>query len=171
MTIFVSILTISDRASLQERPDTSGPALLSLIEEYGWMAVRSAIIPDEYDQIVQILLEWCDAGITDIILTSGGTGFSTRDVTPEATQSVIQKLTPGISEFMRIESLKITPHAMLSRGTAGIRNKTLIINLPGSPKAAVENLKIILPILPHAVELLHDSPTAEAGHQYLENFS
>lgn len=171
MAILVSILTISDRASRQERPDTSGPALLSLVGEYRWMVARSAVIPDEYDQIVQTLSEWCDAGITDIILTTGGTGFADRDVTPEATQAVIHKLTPGIAEFMRIESLKITPHAMLSRGTAGIRNKTLIINLPGSPKAAVENLKIISPILPHAVELLHDSPTAEAGHQYAAKFS
>jgi molybdopterin adenylyltransferase len=171
VTILFSILTISDRASRQERPDATGPALLVLVEEYGWVVARSAVIPDEYDQIVQILSEWCDAGIADIILTTGGTGFAARDVTPEATQAVIQKLTPGIAEFIRIESLKITPHAMLSRGTAGIRNNTLIINLPGSPKAAVENLRIILPILPHAIELLHDAPTAEDGHQYPANFS
>jgi molybdopterin adenylyltransferase len=166
VSILVSILTISDRASRLEKPDKSGPAILSIIVENGWKIAHTMIIPDEYDQIVQILAEWCDSGSTDIILTTGGTGIAPRDVTPEATQTVIQKSTPGIAEFMRIESLKITPHAMLSRGTAGIRNKTLIINLPGSPKAAVENLRTILPILPHAVELLQDSPTAEAGHQF-----
>jgi molybdopterin adenylyltransferase len=166
MTIFVSILTISDRASRQQRPDKSGPALAELVVGNGWSVVRTAVIPDEYDQIVQILTEWSDPGIADIILTTGGTGFAPRDITPEATQAVLQKITPGISEYMRIESLKITPHAMLSRGTAGIRNKTLIINLPGSPKAAVENLNIILPILPHAVELLHDSAKVEAGHHF-----
>jgi molybdopterin adenylyltransferase len=166
VTILVSILTISDRASRQERLDTAGPALEDIIVENGWNVVRTAVIPDDYDRIVQILTEWSEQGRTDIILTTGGTGFAPRDVTPEATQAVIQKITPGISEYMRIESLKITPHAMLSRGTAGIRNKTLIINLPGSPKASVENLKTILPILPHAVELLHDSSTAEAGHHF-----
>ena len=171
MTILVSILTISDRASRKERPDISGPAIMAIVEENGWEVARTAIIPDEFDQIVQILSEWCDPGINDIILTTGGTGFAPRDVTPEATQAVIQKTTPGIAELMRLESLKITPHAMLSRGTAGIRNKTLIINLPGSPKAACENLRTVLPILPHAVELLHSASTAEARHQFLPKIS
>jgi molybdopterin adenylyltransferase len=166
MMILVSILTISDRASRQERPDISGPALSNIVLENGWKIVDSTIIPDEFDMIVKILFKWCEPGVTDIILTTGGTGFAPRDITPEATQEVIQKLTPGISEFMRMESLKITPHAMLSRGIAGIRNQTLIINLPGSPKAAVENLRTILPILPHAVELLRNSPASEAGHKY-----
>ncbi len=99
-----------------------------------------------------------------MILTTGGTGFSPRDVTPEATHSVIQRTAPGLAEAMRSESLKVTPHAMLSRSAAGIRARTLIVNLPGSPKAALENLRVILPVIPHAVELLQEQPSAETGH-------
>jgi molybdenum cofactor synthesis domain-containing protein len=101
----------------------------------------------------------------DLVLTTGGTGFSPRDVTPEATLAVIERTAPGLAEAMRAASLRVTPHAMLSRAAAGIRRRTLIVNLPGSPKGAVENLGVILPVLPHAVQLLQEDPTAEAGHQ------
>jgi molybdenum cofactor synthesis domain-containing protein len=103
----------------------------------------------------------------DVILTTGGTGFSPRDVTPEATQAVIERQTPGLAEAMRHASLSVTPHAMLSRATAGIRKRTLIVNLPGSPKGAVENLQVVLPVLPHAVQLLVEDPQAEEGHHRL----
>jgi molybdenum cofactor synthesis domain-containing protein len=111
-----------------------------------------------------VLLEWCDTGDNYIILTTGGTGFAPRDVTPEATLSVIEKNAPGLPELMRLESLKKTPHAALSRSVAGIRKQTLIINLPGSPRAAVENLEILFPLLEHAVELIKNDPSSEAHH-------
>ena len=114
--------------------------------------------------IQETLIDWVDSGEVDVILTTGGTGFSQRDVTPEATLAVIERAAPGISEVMRSASLQVTPHAMLSRAMAGIRGRTLVINLPGSPKGAVENLQFVLPVLPHAVQLLRDGPDAEAGH-------
>jgi molybdenum cofactor synthesis domain-containing protein len=111
------------------------------------------------------LAAWADSDELDVILTTGGTGFSSRDVTPEATLAVVERLTPGLAEAMRAASLKVTLHAMLSRAVAGIRARTLIVNLPGSPKGALENLQVILPVLPHAVQMLHDTPDAEAGHR------
>ncbi|NPV86419.1 MAG: MogA/MoaB family molybdenum cofactor biosynthesis protein [Anaerolineae bacterium] len=164
MTIHIAVLTISDRSAAGIRPDASGPALASAIETNHWQLIKSAVIPDDYEQIKFTLIQWCDKGDIDVILTSGGTGFSPRDVTPEATMAVIERPAPGIAEAMRLESLKITPHAMLSRAVAGIRKRTLIINLPGSPKAAIENFEVIKTILPHAVELLRNSPQAEKGH-------
>jgi molybdenum cofactor synthesis domain-containing protein len=122
-------------------------------------------VADEMDALVRILTDWADGDDMDLILTTGGTGFSPRDITPEATLAVIHRLAPGLAEAMRNVSLRITPHAMLSRAMAGIRSRTLIINLPGSPKAAVENLAVIIPVLPHAVKLLRQDPSAEAGHQ------
>jgi molybdenum cofactor synthesis domain-containing protein len=122
-------------------------------------------LPDEIERLSKVLTEWADSGEMDVILTTGGTGFSPRDVTPEATQAVIQRSTPGLAEAMRSASLRITPHAMLSRATAGIRSRTLIINLPGSPMGALENLAVLLPILPHAIQLLHNHPSAEVGHR------
>jgi molybdenum cofactor synthesis domain-containing protein len=110
------------------------------------------------------LAEWADSGQMDVILATGGTGFAPRDVTPEATRAVVERLTPGLDEAMRAVSLKVTPHAMLSRSVSGIRQKTLIINLPGSPKGAVENLQVLIPVLPHALELLQESPDSERGH-------
>jgi molybdenum cofactor synthesis domain-containing protein len=110
------------------------------------------------------LIDWADNNEMDVILTTGGTGFSPRDVTPEATRAVIERDAPGLAEAMRAASIKITPHAMLSRIVAGIRKKTLIINLPGSPKGAVENLQVIVPVLPHAVQLLHEDPKSENTH-------
>jgi molybdopterin adenylyltransferase len=165
MTIRVAVLTISDRSSRGERQDVSGPLLIEMAQKQSWSIIDTRIIPDELDAIQQVLIDWCDRGDIDLILTTGGTGFAPRDITPEATLAVIQRGTPGLTEAMRQASLKITPHAILSRAAAGIRNRTLIVNLPGSPKAAAENLTTILPVLPHAIELLKDSPLAETGHK------
>lgn len=162
--IRVGIITISDRSSRGERDDLSGPALANRVKSAGFYVVSTTILPDEYDQIKSCLIEWCDSGNFDLILTTGGTGFAPRDITPEATLAVLEKSAPGITEAMRAQSLKITPHAMLSRQQAGIRKKTLIINLPGSPKGAVENLEVVLPVIPHAIELLQENPAAEKGH-------
>ena len=159
------ILTVSDRSSRGERPDASGPALQQAIVAQDWQVLRMQIVPDDFSVIRQALLDWSESGDLDVILTTGGTGFSPRDVTPEATQAVLERPTPGIAEAMRATSLQVTPHAMLSRAAAGIRHRTLIVNLPGSPKGAVENLQVILPVLPHAVALLAEDPGAEAGHQ------
>jgi molybdopterin adenylyltransferase len=164
MSLRFGILTVSDRSARGERPDLAGPALAELITAQGWKVERTAILADELAAIRETLSVWADDAGLDVILTTGGTGFSPRDVTPEATRLVIEREAPGLAEAMRFESLKVTPHAMLSRASAGIRGKVLIINLPGSPKAAVENLRVILPVLPHAVELLHDSPQAEQHH-------
>jgi molybdenum cofactor synthesis domain-containing protein len=122
------------------------------------------IIPDEREIIEETLRMWSDAGKTNVILTTGGTGFSPRDVTPEATQAVIERQAPGLAEAMRQYSLIVTPYAMLSRAIAGIRKRTLIVNLPGSPKAALENYQVILPVLSHAAQLLNEDPQAEADH-------
>jgi molybdenum cofactor synthesis domain-containing protein len=162
--VSVGILTISDRSARGEREDTSGPLLAEVIRSKGWKVVFQEIVPDDFAHIKTILTEWCDSREVDVILTTGGTGFSPRDITPEATQAVIERAAPGLGEAMRSFSLKATPHAMLSRATAGIRGRTLIVNLPGSPKAARENLEVILPVLPHAVQLLSEDPNAEAGH-------
>jgi molybdenum cofactor synthesis domain-containing protein len=159
------VLTVSDRSARGERPDASGPALVKHIQSLGWQVFYQEIIPDESELIQKILADWSDSGSVDVILTTGGTGFARRDVTPEATLAVVDRQAPGLAEAMRQDSLKFTPHAMLSRAVAGIRQRTLIINLPGSPKAAVENLQIVVPVLPHAVELLQDDPAAEAGHR------
>lgn len=162
----VAILTISDRSAAGIRPDISGPAIEELIKKQGWEISSTAIVPDDVLEIKSVLESWCDRLGVDVILTTGGTGFAPRDITPEATKLVIQREAPGIAEAMRLESLKVTPHAMLSRAVAGIRNKTIIINLPGSPKAALENLNTVIEVLPHAVELLKESPNAEAGHSF-----
>lgn len=164
MSIRAAVLTISDRSARGERADASGPAIAAQIQELGWQLVATGIIADDQPAIEQFLRGWCDQGNIDIILTTGGTGFSARDHTPEATLAVIDRAAPGLAEAMRQESLKVTPHAMLSRAVAGIRGQTLIINLPGSPKGALENLRTVLPVLPHAVELLREDPAAEAGH-------
>ena len=164
MRLRIGILTVSDRSARGERADTSGPALAGVVREQGWEVSRTAILPDDFDALRETLATWADSGDLDVVLTTGGTGFAPRDVTPEATRAVIEKEAPGLAEAMRAASLQFTPHAMLSRAVAGIRGGTLIVNLPGSPKAAVENLEVILPALPHAVQLLRQSPDAEAGH-------
>ncbi|RIK30002.1 MAG: molybdenum cofactor biosynthesis protein [Anaerolineae bacterium] len=162
--IRVGILTLSDRSARGERADESGPALARRIETEGWSALRQLTLPDDESAIRETLAQWADAGDLDLILTTGGSGFSPRDVTPEATRAVIEREAPGIAEAMRAASLKITPHAMLSRSVAGIRKRTLIINLPGSPKGAIENLEVALLVLPHAVQLLRDDPASEKSH-------
>lgn len=169
MTIRFGILTLSDRSARGERADTSGPALAALIQAEGWSVVKQSLLPDEEAAIREILMSWADGGEMDIILTTGGTGFSPRDVTPEATRAIIERETPGLAEAMRAASLRITPHAMLSRIVTGIRRKTLIINLPGSPKGAVENLQVVVPVLPHAVQLLQEDPHSESTHDRLSH--
>ncbi len=164
MTIRFGILTLSDRSSRGERPDASGPALARLILTENWSVAKQELLPDNESAIRTTLSEWADSGEIDVILTTGGTGFSPRDVTPEATRAVIEREAPGLAEAMRAASLKITPHAMLSRIVTGIRKRTLIVNLPGSPKGAVENLQVIMPVLEHAVQLLQEDPASEASH-------
>jgi len=164
MTLRVGVLTVSDRSARGERPDVSGPALVELINTQGWSVTRVDILPDDLATLREALAAWADSGKLDVILTTGGTGFSPRDITPEATLAVIERAAPGLAEAMRAASLRVTPHAMLSRATAGIRGRTLIVNLPGSPRAALENLQVILPVLPHAVQLLAEDPGAEEGH-------
>lgn len=164
MNIRVGILTVSDRSARGERADLSGPALHQAVLEQGWEVVEQAILPDELSELEDWLKKMADSKRMDMILTTGGTGFARRDVTPEATLSVVERLAPGLAEAMRFASLQQKPHAMLSRAAAGIRGSTLIVNLPGSPRAAVENLNVILPALPHAVQLLREDPGSEAGH-------
>jgi molybdopterin adenylyltransferase len=165
MSIRVAILTVSDRSSRGERADASGPALAETISQQGWALAQRGVIPDDFSELCATLSAWADSGECDVILTTGGTGFAHRDVTPEATLNIIDRTAPGLAEAMRLASLQITPHAMLSRAAAGIRKKTLIVNLPGSPRGAVENLQVILPVLPHAVQLLQEDPQAESGHR------
>ena len=153
-----AVLTVSDRSARGERPDASGPVVMDLLRDIGFQIGRVAVIPDEQDQIEQELKNFADNGLADLVVTTGGTGFSPRDVTPEATLAVCDRLTPGIPEAMRYASLQITPRAMLSRAQAGIRKQTLIINLPGSPKAAKENLQAVLPALLHGLEMLSGRP-------------
>jgi molybdopterin adenylyltransferase len=164
VTIRFGILTLSDRSASGERADSSGPALAALIQAEGWSVAKQSLLPDDEAAIRSLLASWADSGDMDVVLTTGGTGFSPRDVTPEATRAVINREAPGLAEAMRAASLKITPHAMLSRIVTGIRAKTLIINLPGSPKGAVENLQVVVPVLPHAVQLLQEDASSESGH-------
>jgi molybdenum cofactor synthesis domain-containing protein len=161
MNLRFGILTASDRSARGERPDASGPALADQVRAEGWSVTKQAILPDDRSALASALREWADCGEVDVILVTGGTGFAPRDVTPEATRDVIEREAPGLAEAMRGASLKITPHAMLSRLVAGIRGRAVIVDLPGSPKGAVENLQVILPVLEHAVQLLNEQ---DAGH-------
>jgi len=162
----VGILTISDRGWRGETEDRSGPVIRAIVEnELENTAVeRTALVPDEKEQIASLLRHWADDYQLDLVLTTGGTGFAPRDVTPEATEMVLDRATPGLTHAMFAASLQVTPHAMLSRARAGIRGQTLIVNLPGSPKAASENLRTILPALSHGLALLQDRPGEDRRH-------
>ncbi|PMP97168.1 MAG: molybdenum cofactor biosynthesis protein [Thermodesulfobacterium geofontis] len=157
--IKVGILTLSDKGSKGEREDLSGNTLIELSEIENWKVVKYEIIPDEKDQIVNILKTWVDKDGLDLIITTGGTGVYPRDVTPEATKEVIEKEIPGIPEYIRYISYPITPMAALTRGLAGVRKNTLIINLPGSPKAIKEIFPKLIPIIKHAVEKIKGDPS------------
>lgn len=163
MAFAAAVITVSDKGAAGLREDTSGPALVSLLGESGWEVVYTAIVPDDFDTIRAELLACADERKIPLILTTGGTGFSPRDITPEATLSVVERRTPGIPEAMRSESLRITPKGCLSRSEAGIRGRSLIINLPGSRKASTENLNAVLPALAHGVEILLGSGSANCG--------
>lgn len=150
----VAVITLSDSGYAGKRADLSGPAIQEMVEERGWTVVHTTLLPDGRELLEAELRRLCDGGLADLILTTGGTGFSPTDVTPEATMAVVERPTPGIPEAMRYYSLQITPRAMLSRAAAGIRGRTLIVNLPGSPKAVRECLQAILPALDHGLEIL-----------------
>lgn len=150
----VAVITLSDSGYAGKRADLSGPAIQEMVEERGWTVVQTTLLPDGREMLERELRRLCDGGLADLILTTGGTGFSPTDVTPEATMAVVERPTPGIPEAMRYYSLQITPRAMLSRAAAGIRGRTLIVNLPGSPKAVRECLQAILPALDHGLEIL-----------------
>ena len=163
--IRVAILTASARAAARVYSDRSGPALVELVTQaLEADVVATVILPDDRAAIAAQLRAWADSSAVDLILTTGGTGFTPSDQTPEATRDVIEREAPGLAEAMRAASLHISPHAMLSRAVCGIRGRALIINLPGSPKGATENVRVVLPALPHALALLRDDPNAEAGH-------
>ena len=155
----LGILTISDKGWRGQREDASGKIIRDSLSSLDSRVVKHEVIPDEADVIAGKLAQWADDGSVDLILTTGGTGLGPRDVTPEATLSVVNKLSPGFAEAMRAETSKVTPFAVLSRAVAGVRGECLIINLPGSPKAVRECLEVILPVIPHAMEILKGEVT------------
>jgi len=150
----VALVTVSDSVSQGARPDRSGPALRQRCQELGWQVSTALVVPDEASALEARLIELADSSLVDLILTTGGTGVGPRDVTPEATLAVCEKIIPGLGELMREKGRQANPRAALSRGVAGVRRRALIINLPGSPKGAVESLDAIAGLLPHAVEVL-----------------
>ena len=158
--ITVGILTVSDRSFRGEREDRGGPALKSVAGRMGWRIEAEAVVPDEIGKIQKAILDWTDAGEIDLILTTGGTGIGPRDVTPEATRSLLEKELPGVMERVRFQSAKKTPLAALSRALAGVRRKSLIVNFPGNPEGAKESLEMILDVIPHAIEMIRGKDTS-----------
>jgi len=158
----VAVITISDKGSRGEREDRSGKYIIDYFKEKEWEISEYAIVPDEKDAIKNKLLEICDSGMANLILTTGGTGFSPRDVTPEATKEILEREAPGFSELIRMEGQKKTPRSILSRGVSGIRKSTLIINLPGSIKGVKDSLELIYQPLPHGIDIL-TGKDAECG--------
>jgi len=163
MKYTAAVVTISDKGARGERVDTSGPTLVSMLEGAGWDVVHTSILPDEAEQIKEELIRCSDELGLQLVLTTGGTGFSPRDITPEATRAVVERETPGIPEAMRAESMRITPRGCLSRSAAGIRGRTLIINLPGSEKAARENLAVVLDSVRHGVDMMCSAGSADCA--------
>lgn len=169
MAYTAAVITISDKGARGERIDTSGPALCAILKDAGWDVVYTNIIPDEFEMIRSELIQCADEKKINLVLTTGGTGFSPRDITPEATLAVIERETRGIPEAMRAESMRITPRGCLSRSAAGIRKQTLIVNLPGSEKAAKENILAVIDAIKHGVEMLLSSGSADCatGHEHV----
>lgn len=163
MSIFIkfAVLTSSDSGHAGQRVDIGGDAVVDLMIKNGHELVDRRLLPDDRDGLAEAMRQWSSSGEVQLILTTGGTGLGPRDVIPEATRRVIGYEVPGMTEAMRATSLKITPMAMLSRAVVGVANKTLIVNLPGNPKGAIETLEVVLPVLPHAVEILNDTHRGE----------
>lgn len=164
MKIKFAVLTVSDRSSRGEREDLSGKVLLERIASAGQIGLYYEIVPDEIPAIQATIIKWCQDPEVNVIITTGGTGFSPRDVTPEATRPLIDRLTPGVDELVRQRAQQHAVHAMLSRAVSGIRGKVFIINLPGSPKACAEDFATLMEVLPHAVALLLEMPPSVIGH-------
>ena len=163
MRYTAAVITVSDKGARGEREDRSGPMICELATEYGYDVIYTNIVPDDRALIRAELIKCCDELGVNMVLTTGGTGFSPRDITPEATLDVVERMTPGIPELMRAESMKITPRGCLSRSAAGIRKRTLIINLPGSPKAAKENLLAVIEPVKHGLDMLASEGSADCA--------
>ncbi|MEN1762087.1 MogA/MoaB family molybdenum cofactor biosynthesis protein [Anoxynatronum sibiricum] len=160
----VGIITASDKGAQGQREDLSGPAIAGFIEKIGGNVIRKVVVPDEREAISSQLIAFCDVDQLDLVFTTGGTGFSKRDITPEATQDVIERVIPGFTDLIRVKSFESNPRAILSRAVAGIRKDTIIINLPGSPRGVIEALDIIGPSLIHGIEILKGSAAECASH-------
>ena len=163
MSYTAAVITVSDKGYIGQREDTSGPNLCRILKEKGYELVHTSIVPDDNEMIQRELIKCCDELKINLILTTGGTGFSPRDITPEATMAVVERPTPGIPEAMRAESLRITPKGCLSRSAAGIRKQSLIINLPGSKKASEENILAVIGAVDHGLEMLLGSGSADCA--------
>jgi len=165
MSYTAAVITVSDKGFRGERADASGPVLCDILKEKGFDVVYTTIVPDDSEMIQAELKKCADEKGIALVLTTGGTGFSPRDITPEATMAIVERPTPGIPEAMRAESMRITPKGCLSRSAAGIRKRTLIINLPGSPKAAKENIMAVIDPVEHGLEMLYSEGSADCGRQ------
>ncbi len=163
MSYTAAVITVSDKGFRGERADASGPMLCEILKDKGFEVVYTAIVPDETDAIQEELIKCADEKGIALVLTTGGTGFSPRDITPEATMAIVERPTPGIPEAMRAESMRITPKGCLSRSAAGIRGRSLIINLPGSPKAAKENIMAVIDPVEHGLEMLYSEGSADCA--------